>query len=409
MDNPRQYYINNEWFRYPSMPKQREAAFWGRILEINTDFLQLMCESDVPSFELDCLVLNNSSNQKLNEVLQVNDIIFIKDNVITLLAPSFEEPEILSCDANTIQKWNQFIKIIKSFFTDAGFLELRTPSLVPAPGLEAHLQAFATEWSFGKQSKKLYLPTSPEFHLKRALVAGFHKIFELRESFRNEELSEKHQAEFIMLEWYRAFDDLDSIKRDVEKLLLHLSRSSEYFKFEFVEHASMQELFLKFCGIDIAANDSYQLFQEFLSKNSEVYSSDDSWDDLFHRIFIVYIEPYIGMENPIIVYNFPISQSALARKNANWSERFELYFKGMELANAFHELNDPFEQLERYKGEQLEKNKMNIDSFPKDEKFHQSLFAAMPPSGGIAMGVERLFMIWANILDIKKTRLFPMK
>jgi lysyl-tRNA synthetase class 2 len=331
---------------------------------------------------------------------------------VKLLAPTKGEPLKTKFSVDGSRQWQLFLKLIRQVFERLDFVEVRTPTLVPSPGMEAHLESFSTEYRCRNQKKTFYLPTSPEFHLKKMLSMGWHRVFEFKECFRNEESGPLHQPEFLMLEWYRAFADLDSIIRDFKGILnyfkLHWPNGERLF--QKVEETTVSELFKKYCEFELTTKTSKEELI-LLADRLEIHLAEDAktadWDDVFFQIFLQKIEPHLGMADPIIIRNYPPSQAALARhREDGWVDRFELYWRGLEVANAFHELNDPVEQRRRFEEEKNTKASLGKELVPADEEFLQGLDWGMPPSGGIAVGLDRLFMAITKTSEIAQTRAF---
>jgi lysyl-tRNA synthetase class 2 len=298
---------------------------------------------------------------------------------------------------------------VENFFLAHGFVEIQTPTLVPSPGSEPFLDPFVVELQHEGQTHKKFLPTSPELHLKKALCLGWERIFEVRPCFRNGEWGNHHRPEFIMLEWYRAYENLDRILSDCQHLFSWVARSLGLPPPDPFENLTLQEAFLKYvdpnflltphtCRKDLAALASRLCI--------ETEPSDD-FDDIFFRLFLEKIEPHLSGPIPIVLRNYPPSQAALSRKTVEgWADRFEIYWQGYEIANAFHELNDPFEQCQRLEKDNKKKNSLGKPIVPIDQEFIQGLMSGMPPSGGIALGLERLFLAFHPKLEIGQLRLF---
>lgn len=301
------------------------------------------------------------------------------------------------------KKWHDFIRAVRDFFNGQGFLETLTPSLVTNPGMEPELEPFATEFRNGRQRRRLFLPTSPELHLKQILAAGFTEIFEIKSCFRNEEVTEHHQPEFQMLEWYRAYATLASIEKDLVNLLRIVTKNANLP----VERASIAELFETHFKFKLTPETTREELVILARSQNIETTSDDSWNDVFHRLFVTKIELELGLKAPLVIYNFPPSQAALARLTPDgWADRFELFWNGLEIANAFHELNDPTEQLKRFEADQKRRIERGRTPLEIDQNFMQSLEAGLPPSAGIALGLDRLFMGVFGIREIAKARFF---
>lgn len=316
---------------------------------------------------------------------------------------------------------------IREFFRRAGFLEIDPPSLVALPGMEPYLDPFeVTLRDASGRKARGFLATSPEYAAKKLLAAGFEKIFMLSRVFRNSEplaASGMHNPEFTMLEWYRAYASYLEIMDDVEALIRHVCRrlhNAESFRFRGIrvdlrgpwERLTVADAFWKYAGVDLdAALDRESLIRIVRDKGHRP-KDDERYEDLFFRIFLSEVEPALGHGRPTILYDYPAQLAALAKTSADepgYAERFELYIGGVELANAFTELNDPVEQKRRLEEERVLRKKMKKTDFPVDEDFIRALAAGMPPSGGIALGVDRMLMVLLDARSIEDVILFPAR
>jgi elongation factor P--(R)-beta-lysine ligase len=348
------------------------------------------------------------------EILDVGDIVWISESgqELHLLAPAVQNRVKFNghFDLARARQWQTFIERLREFFYRREFVEVRTPTLVTSPGLEPFLDPFKTEFQFGSKKSTFFLPTSPEFHLKKLLSRGWRKIFEFKECFRNGELSDHHQPEFLMLEWYRAFSDFEVLVQEVKELMLFLQERFAHKRlFDAVDTTTMRELFKSHLDFELTPQTTRDDLASLCEASKIHYTEEDSFDDLFARVFLEKIELQIGTIRPIIVKNFPPSQCALARLNSDgWADRFELYWKGFELANAFHELNDPREQRRRFVKFASEKKELKKEILPVDEDFLAALDYGMPPSVGIALGVERLFLAFIGENQMSSARAFPV-
>ncbi len=292
--------------------------------------------------------------------------------------------------------------------------------MVPSPGMEVHLHGFATQYVHHDGTKeRLSLPTSPEFAIKKALGAGFEKVFEVARVFRNHgELGPLHHPEFNMLEWYRPGDYLD-IMKDVERLLDHLVKKfdavpiydSEYW-LKSVKRISIKDCFNIYAGIDLEAGmeDPERWHRIASDAISEQIPPDDSFEDIFFRVWLKLIEPNLGKNRPEIVFDYPASMAALAKIKSPdhlWAERFELYIKGVEIGNAFSELIDPEEQLSRFENANAERERLGYAPHPIDNHLIEAV-GRMQPTGGIAIGIERLLMVLTGEADIRNFFLQPV-
>lgn len=318
----------------------------------------------------------------------------------------------------------KIIQGIRQFFIDQGFIEIETPYLVPSPGMEPHLSALEVFCTRPNGQKfKSYLHTSPEYAMKKLLGEGWNKIFQICRVFRDEEISTSHQIEFTMLEWYRTKADYFQIMEDCENLIAHLSQkilghNIFYYQGDQIDltppfrRLRVAEAMRIYGQVDIEKNiDKETLLQEALRKD---YAFDPekeySYDDIFFKIFLDKVEPNLGLPKPTILYEYPAHMAALARlkpDNPFWAERFELYIAGVEIANAFSELVDPEEQRQRFIEEQKLRARMGKPVYPIDEELLQAL-SHLPPSAGIALGIDRLLMVFCDTTKIQDVLAFSL-
>lgn len=310
---------------------------------------------------------------------------------------------------------------IRDFFNENNFLEVDTPIMTPIPGMEPHLNPFETDFINPHEEKTaLYLNTSPELQMKKLLGSGFGNIYNITKVFRNGEIGGgRHNPEFTMLEWYRTLADYKNLMEDCENLIIDLA---DTHNLTFGENEidlsipwdrySVNELFQKYCDIDLEQNKDFETFSKTAVNHQFNINGCNDWDDLFYKIFLNEIEPNLGFKKPIFVYDYPASQAALSKKNKKnpfWAERFELYIAGNELANAYSELLDSTEQRARLTQEQALRKKLNKKVFHVDEEFLASLKSISVPCAGIALGLDRLFMVLLNKKTIEEVLLFPLE
>jgi lysyl-tRNA synthetase class 2 len=319
---------------------------------------------------------------------------------------------------------------VRGFFLEQGFTEAETPCLVAHPGMEPNLALFETELRDpARAAASGYLITSPEYALKKLLAAGYSKLFELSRCFRNEEpLGGSHNPEFTMLEWYRTEADYTQLMADTEQLVSGLAQG--LFGRTVIDwhngqldlatpwpRVSVAEAFQRYVQFDLVrALDDREYFESMAAVKGVAAAPDDTFSDLFFRLFIRYIEPRLGEPGstgapwrPVILYDYPAEMAALARlkpSDQRWAERFEVYTGGLELANAFSELTDAAEQRRRLEAEQAERRAAGKPTPPIDEDFLEAV-AAMPDSAGIALGFDRLVMLLTNTRDIREVLFFP--
>jgi elongation factor P--(R)-beta-lysine ligase len=322
---------------------------------------------------------------------------------------------------NAITQKRQVINLIRQFFESQGFFEIETPLFVPSPGMEEHLHGFKTEYiNHQGESETYYLPTSPEFAIKKALGSGFENVFEIARSFRNHgELGKLHHPEFNMLEWYRTDADYQDVMTDTENLIHFLVEhfpTHHYANFSWelpFKKRTIAQVFIDEVNIDLAKGlDDFSYWKRSAEERLGVQiPNDDTFDDIFFRLWIQCIEGKLGQTQPEIVYDYPAHMSALSKiksDNPRWAERFELYIRGIEIGNAFSELTDSNEQESRFIHANLEREKMGYPPHPVDYELIRAV-GKMKPTGGIAIGIERLLMVLTHTEDIREFFLFPMK
>ena len=295
---------------------------------------------------------------------------------------------------------------IRRFFTDRGLLEVETPVLSEFGVTDVHLATFSTEFisPFGEQSKTLWLSTSPEYHMKRLLAAGSGPIFQIGKVFRNEEAGNRHNPEFTMLEWYRPHFDMYRLINEVDDLLQQILECPP------AESMSYQFAFQQYVGLDPLSADLSELVEK-AEKHQLMGAENESRDTLLQFLFSTVVEPQIGQEAPVVVYHFPASQAALApisSEDLRVAERFEFYYKGLELANGFHELSDAREQLRRFQQDNLQREKMGLPVRVIDTRLLAALQAGIPNCSGVALGVDRVLMIAMGTESIKEVISFAI-
>lgn len=312
-------------------------------------------------------------------------------------------PESLAARLPFLRRRGELTAATRRFFTDRGYTEVETPYAVPAPGEEVHLATFRTERvHHDGRVEKLWLHTSPEFAMKRLLVAGSGPIFQLARVWRNAEGSARHAPEFTMLEWYRPGADMDSLIAEVSDFLrcvLPAVVASAGIRTDLsrFERLTVAEAFQRYAGADVlgTAGDAAAL----ASAASVRLRDGETWEDLFFRLLLERIEPGLGRAHPTFLTHWPAAQAALARRSTDdprVAERFELFVGGIELANAFVELTDATEQRTRFNEDRARRHALYGEDWPLDEDFLAALTHGMPPAAGIALGFDRLAMLAAG-------------
>ncbi len=309
----------------------------------------------------------------------------------------------------------RIIKLVRKFLESNGFIEVETPYLQTFYG-GAEAEPFITHLNFLDQ--KIYLSISPELYLKRLIIGGFERVYHLARNFRNESIDSTHNPEFAMLELYQAYADIYDMMDIIENLIKTLAKEIGKNKIKFkgkeidltkVERKTMRELLLE-KGVDVD-----KLSDEELSQKIDELDIDDKKKKLAKlnrgRMILTLFEELCEEEliNPTIVYEYPIEVCPLtkpSRDNPKYAERFEIYIGGIELANAYSELNDP--EIQRKNFEEQEKlRKFDKEVPPKDWDFVEAMEYGMPPTGGMGIGIDRLVMLLTESDSIKEVIPFP--
>lgn len=315
-----------------------------------------------------------------------------------------------------LRKRMVLIRAVRKFFEGLDFWEVESPVLQICPVMDTHILAIRADIrGVDKQiDRTRYLHTSPEFAMKKLLVAGLPKIFQICHVFRDAEASRRHSVEFTMIEWYRANEDYRQIMQDCIDLLRFCAKELGILTFSYRDKIcdpfaecdiiTVDEAFRKYTGIKLSDYlDDRDRFEQAIQAIGIRTAPDDAWDDLFFRVMDSKIEPQLGNGAPTILCEYPISMASLARRkpeDPRFAERFELYVCGIELANAFGELTDAKEQAARFEEELAAKEKLYGDKYPVDQDFLEALKFGMPESSGIALGIDRLVMLAVGTDDI---------
>jgi len=344
-----------------------------------------------------------------------------------------QKPEL--CERYWVRE--KVIDAIRAYFKGQGFHEAEVPLLLPAPSTEPFLEVFKTELKDDQgHTWDGFLPSSPEFALKKLLAAGSGSIFTITKSFRNcEGRSSRHNPEFTILEWYRTPGDYMDIARDFEGLMRFILLSvretpgstsntpfgslpkgltyqgKEYDLGSPWERISVAEAFEKYCGIDVETMLDEKKLKEAGKKKGYQVTAKTTWEEIWNQIIANEVEPMLGKTGPTILYDYPVAQAALSKKKVDdprFAERFEVFMAGLELGNCFSELTDWREQEARCLNDLDERRKLGKTEFPMDTDFIEALKMGMPETGGIAVGVDRLVALFADTSDIAETLFFPV-
>lgn len=303
----------------------------------------------------------------------------------------------------------ELLRQIRAFFHCRDVLEVETPVLSAGTVTDEHIDGFSTEFLYANTGRpvSLFLQTSPEYAMKRLLCAQSGAIYQIGKAFRHEGEGRWHNPEFTMLEWYRPGFDHFMLMKEVDALLhevLGATTDSEMITY--------QNAFITHLGIDPLTSPTSSIHQKMLECGIDIDGMESlSRDSQLQLLFSYCIEPKIGLKAPCFVYDFPASQAALAKISSSDSrvaERFEVYFKGIELANGFNELSEPAEQRERFKQDNKKRALSGLPEKPIDEHFLQALESGLPECAGVALGIDRLLMLKVGASHIQDVINFPV-
>lgn len=416
----RRQFTETHWLRYPAF--QARFTWRGQITALTADGLVLSGGDEPHSWSglrhlrwaQEGLRGGATVPVAVADVIAVGDWLGIEPETGDVIVYAFSSKPNESLEArepgfaDTAIAWATFLVRVRRFFTARGFIEVTTPTLAPSPGTEPFLDPLQVLTHFDGEARPLYLITSPEFHLKKALAAGLPRVFEIARCFRDREAGEHHRTEFCMLEWYRSFATHREIADDVEALLKSLGDSTS--PPPRLRRTTMPELFAHYLEFTLRPDASAEEFRALAKTHGVRFQLDDTFDDLFHRLFLEKIEPRLaefGEGQPVLIGDYPPSQAALARiGTSGFADRFEIYWRGLEIANAFHELNDPAENSARFAADNRAKIASGRAAVPLDTELLECFQTGVPPAGGIALGLERLFMALNGWERIDKTRPF---
>jgi len=305
---------------------------------------------------------------------------------------------------------SRIVRAVRAWFEGEGFLEVSTPARVRSPGQEVHLDAIPAGQT-GADAQ--WLITSPEYHLKRLVADGLSPIFEICRCWRAEEMGPHHRTEFTMVEWYRANAPLEVLAADCEALVgvafqaagrdpLGVGIAAPFAR------TTVRQLFDERAGFSLTGAETAAELRAAADRAGISVGTATAWDDIFYQVFLDRIEPELARSGPTFVFDWPAPLGALARphpRDPRVVERFELYAGGLELANAFGELTDPVEQRRRFEEETRLRAARGKAVYPIDEALLAAL-PQMPPTAGIALGLDRLIMLATGAGDISEVQAF---
>jgi lysyl-tRNA synthetase, class II len=304
---------------------------------------------------------------------------------------------------------SRVVSAVRRWLDGRGFLEVETPVLQPLYG-GALARPFVTH--FNALDRDFYLRIATELYLKRLIVGGLEKVYEIGKDFRNEGLSHKHNPEFTMLEWYEAYVDYEDIARELEELISYVAGEVGYegdidFSTPW-RRVTLRDAILEKTGLDVLElRDRDALVAAAQEKNIPL-DPTETWPRLVDELLSKHVEP--DLTQPTFVMDYPVELSPFAkrhRRDSTLVERFECFAGGMEFSNAFTELNDPDDQRARFEEQKREQAAGDEETQPYDEQFIRALEHGMPPTGGIGVGIDRLVMILSGRTSIREVVLFP--
>jgi lysyl-tRNA synthetase class 2 len=318
-------------------------------------------------------------------------------------------PESLAARMPFLRRRALLTQATRAFFGAHGYTEVETAYAVPTPGEEVHLRAWRTRrhWPDGT-ARDLWLHTSPEFAMKRLLVAGAGPIFQLARVWRDWEGGRRHLGEFTMLEWYRPGLGFDGLMDETEAFLRAVLPPP--FWAAGFERITVAEAFARWVGADVLATEGDA--PALARQAGAELRGREAWEDLFFRLLLERVEPHLGRDRPTFLTHWPAAQAALARRDPadpRAALRFELFVQGIELANAFEELTEPSEQEARFRHDRARREALYGPTWPMDDDLLAALRYGMPPASGIALGFDRLAMLASGADRIEQVLWMPLE
>ncbi|MCL4684515.1 lysine--tRNA ligase [Myxococcota bacterium] len=311
---------------------------------------------------------------------------------------------------------SRILQALRAFLDDRGFLEVETPVLQPLYG-GAAARPFTTHYQAYDQD--VYLRISDELYLKRLIIGGLERVYEIGHNFRNEGVSRKHNPEFTMMECYQAYADYRDMMDLVQDLLQHVTQAVTggtrvTFREQEIDlggcwpRRPMREVILEKTGIDVLAAPDVESLRERVRERGLDAGAAPTWGQLVDHLFSEHVEP--TLVQPTFIVDYPVELSPLAKRSpddARLVERFELFVAGMEIANAFSELNDPQDQRARFEAQRRLYDAGDEEAHPLDEDFLLALEHGMPPTGGLGVGIDRFVMVLTDAAHLREVLLFP--
>lgn len=311
---------------------------------------------------------------------------------------------------------SQIIRAMREYLEDKGFLEVETPTLMTIPG-GATARPFITHHN--ALDMQLYMRIALELPLKRLIVGGFEKVYEIGRIFRNEGISVKHNPEFTMMELYQAYANYEDIMNLTEDMIIYITQKVHKtlelsYQGEAINFAKpwrrvkMLDLIKEHAGVDFETINTDEEANAVAAEKGVIIAKGEPKGKIINVFFEEFVEP--KLIQPTFVIGHPVEISPLAKRNAKnpeYTDRFELFIYGREMANAFSELNDPIDQRGRFENQMAEREKGDEEAHMLDEDFLQALEYGLPPTGGLGVGIDRLVMLLTDSPSIRDVILFP--
>lgn len=401
MSDPRTSEARTKLGALAGLPAGCSVAIAGRIVAQSSDAALLRDDSGIARLRLaaagllNCLITAHGS-------WDGSEVVVATFEVVGRAAVEPHELAELARKDNLKQRRlierARVLRTVRGFFDARDFLEVETPIVVPSPGLDVYLDAPVVTTRAGER----YLGTSPEYQMKRLLAGGLERIYQVTKCFRNDEIGERHQPEFSMLEWYRGFASVEAVMRDTEELVCAVACALH----------GKPELATAWGPVDVAPPWPRITVREAFARFARVDVAEVVADEArFYELLVEQVEPALGeLGGALFLCDYPASMASLARKKPGdtaVAERFEAYVAGIELCNGFGELTDPREQRARLEADQATRRERGLPVYPIDERFLRALEEGIPPSGGNALGLDRLVMLALGAAHIEDVIALP--
>jgi elongation factor P--(R)-beta-lysine ligase len=308
-----------------------------------------------------------------------------------------------------IERRAALLKTLRRFFDDQSFIEVQTPILSKDTVIDRHIDLLSLEmdWPEVDMPKRWYLQSSPEAAMKRLLAAGMNRIYQIGPVFRAGERGLHHNPEFTMAEWYRVGDDLDAGLSLLDRLIQTLLETAPCKRVQYAQAFHNQT------GLDVRIATTSELAQRAIDLNIvDRLTWSDDWDDWVNLIFSTIVQPKLGHDGPVLVTHFPASQAALAQLSQDdprLAERFELFYRGVELANGYHELLDPVALRARNQKANADRLRDGKLALPEESFLLEAMDAGLPQATGCALGFDRVVMLACGSQRLADVLAFPIE